>query len=109
MPDPSCNPYLAFAVMLAAGLDGVQTNADPGPPVDRNIYAMSEEERTRHGISALPADLGQALEALQADEVVRTSLPTHVYDEFLRAKRAEWHEYIAAVHAWETDRYLSTY
>ncbi|MEM7246179.1 MAG: type I glutamate--ammonia ligase [Acidobacteriota bacterium] len=106
MPDPSCNPYLAFAAMLAAGLDGVERGADPGPPLDRNAYDMTDAERSEQGLGQLPGDLGAAVTALEADEVIREALPSHVLEQFLSAKKAEWQDYIAAVHSWETERYL---
>jgi glutamine synthetase len=109
MPDPSCNPYLAFAVMLAAGLDGVDKDLDPGPPVEQNVYKMTDEERKKYRVEALPGNLEEAIAALQADEVVREALPSHVYEQFVAAKKAEWQEYIAHVSEWETQRYLSAF
>lgn len=109
MPDPACNPYLAFAVMLAAGLDGIERELDPGPPVNRNIYEMSEEERREKGIHSLPGDLDRAVDALEQDHVVRDALGEHIFTHFVAAKRAEWAEYIAQVHPWETERYLGVY
>ncbi len=106
MRDPSCNPYLGFAAMLAAGLDGVERGVDPGPPLDRNVYDMAAAERAEQGLKQLPPDLGAALGALEADEVIREALPSHVLEQFLSAKTAEWQDYIAEVHSWETDRYL---
>ncbi|HOU54333.1 MAG TPA: type I glutamate--ammonia ligase [Myxococcota bacterium] len=107
MPDPSCNPYLAFAVMLAAGLDGVRNRIDPGPPVNKNIFEMSQRERRRLHIEDLPADLSEALKELRKDPVIREALGDHLYRQFLEAKTAEWQEYIATVHPWELDRYLA--
>jgi len=107
MPDPSCNPYLAFAVMLAAGLDGIRNRIDPGPPVNKNIFEMSQRERRRLRIEDLPADLSEALKELKKDPVIRDALGDHLYRQFLEAKTAEWQDYIAAVHPWELDRYLS--
>jgi glutamine synthetase len=109
MPDPSCNPYLAFAAMLAAGLDGIERRIDPGPPVNKNIYTMSDRERGRLRIRQLPGDLDRALDALEKDDVIRAALGDHIFTHFVSAKRAEWSEYIAQVHAWELDRYLATY
>ena len=108
MPDPTCNPYLAFAVMLGAGLDGVARGVDAGPPLDRNVYQMSDEEKAEQGLRQLPSSLGQALEAFKADTVVRESLPGHVVERFLAAKQEEWSEYIATVSGWEIDRYISS-
>lgn len=109
MPDPSCNPYLAFTVMLAAGLDGVQNRIEPPPPVSANVYRMSARERARLKIKSLPGNLGEALDQLEKDEVILAALGPHVAQHFLRAKRAEWHEYIAAVHPWELERYLTSH
>ncbi len=108
MPDPSCNPYLAFAVMLAAGLDGVKNQIDPPDPVSGNVYRMSQRERSRLKIKSLPGNLGEALDCLEKDKVLQDALGPHTFDQFLTAKRAEWHEYIAAVHPWELDRYLNS-
>jgi glutamine synthetase len=109
MPDPSCNPYLAIAVMLGAGLDGIERKLDPGPPVNKDIFRMSEREKRRLKIDDLPADLNQAITALQKDAVVMDSLGEHVANHFIEAKRAAWHEFIAQVHPWELDRYLSRF
>ena len=109
MPDPSANPYLALAVMLKAGLTGIEEKIDPGPPVNKNIYTMSHRERRRLKIDELPGDLREAVDALEKDKVVREALPPHILDHFVQAKRAEWHDYIAQVHAWEVDRYLAVY
>ena len=109
MPDPSCNPYLAFAGMLAAGLDGIQRQLEPPPPVEKNLYRMSERERARLRIKALPANLGEAVVQLEKDKVLTEALGPHITEHFVLAKKQEWHEYIAAVHPWEVDRYLSTF
>ena len=109
MPDPSCNPYLAFAVMLAAGLDGVQRKLHPGPPINKNIFTMSNREKRRLRIGALPANLSEALDELEKDQVVKDALGEHIVENYLRAKRQEWHEYISHVHPWEQERYLGEY
>jgi len=109
MPDPACNPYLAFAVMLAAGLDGLRRELPPPPPVSGNVYRMSARERARLKIRSLPANLGEAVDVLEKDKVLREALGEHIFQHFLEAKRREWAEYIAAVHPWEVDRYLATY
>lgn len=107
MPDPSCNPYLALAVMLAAGLDGIEKGLTPPPPVQRNIYRMTVRERRAHRVRNLPGDLNEAVSALEADEVICAALGDHVVEHFVTAKRAEWLDYSAAVHQWELDRYLA--
>ena len=109
MPDPSANAYLALAVMLKAGLTGIQERIDPGPPVEKNIYTMSHREKRRLKIDELPGDLREAIDALEKDKVVQSALPPHILSHFIEAKRAEWHDYIAQVHQWELDRYLSVY
>ncbi len=108
MPDPSCNPYLAFACMLAAGLDGIKNKIEPPEPVTGNVYNMSERERKRLKIKSLPSDLGSALEALEKDDVLKGALGEHCLNGFMNAKKAEWHEYNAVVHPWEVDRFLNT-
>ncbi len=107
MPDPSCNPYLAFAVMLAAGLDGVKNRIEPPAPVSGNVYRMSARERSRLKIKSLPANLGEAIDLLEKDTVLKDALGEHAFKQFVHAKRVEWSEYIAAVHPWEIDRYLT--
>jgi glutamine synthetase len=109
MPDPSCNPYLAFAVMLASGLDGIDQQIDPGPPVNKNIYTMSHRERRHLRIDELPANLSEALDALEKDDLMRDTLGEHIFQHFLEAKREEWYEYSRHVSAWERDRYLKVY
>ena len=108
-PDPSCNPYLALTVMLAAGLDGIRQGTTPPPSVDKNIFAMSHRERRRLRIDSLPGSLGEAIKATEKSTFVREALGEHIYKHFLEAKTKEWREYIAAVHPWEVDRYLATY
>jgi glutamine synthetase len=109
MPDPSCNPYLAFAVMLRAGLDGVDQQMDPGPPVNKNIYKMSHRERRHLRIDELPGNLNEALDEFEKSPLMRDTLGDHIFDNFLTAKRAEWDGYIRQVSTWEIDRYLNTY
>ncbi len=109
MPDPACNPYLALAVMLAAGLDGVERALDPGEPVNKNIFEMSHREKRRLRIGQLPANLWEALEALEKDAVVTAALGPHIFEHYLQAKRSEWEEYISHVHPWEQQRYLAEY
>jgi glutamine synthetase len=109
MPDPAANPYLALAVMLAAGLDGVETAADWREPVNENIWEMSFRERRRLRIDDLPHDLNEALDELEKDLVIRTALGEHITRNFVEAKRQEWREYITQVSAWELDSYLAKY
>src|SRR6476620_948407 len=109
MPDPSCNPYLALAVMLRAGLDGIEKKIDPGPPINKNIYKMSHRERRHLRIDELPGNLSDALDELEKSDLMRDTLGDHIFDHFLAAKRAEWDGYIRHVSPWEIDRYLGTY
>ncbi len=108
-PDPSCNPYLALAVMLRAGLDGIEQQLDPGPPVNKNIYKMSHRERRHLRIDDLPANLSEALDEFEKSELVRDTLGDHIFQHFLEAKREEWADYIRHVSPWEMDRYLGVY
>lgn len=109
MPDPSANPYLALAVMLAAGLDGIETRADYREPVDTNIFELSHREKRRLRIDDLPHDLNEACDELEKDEVILAALGEHVSRHFLSAKRAEWREYITQVTQWEMENYLLKY
>jgi glutamine synthetase len=108
-PDPSCNPYLALAAMIHAGLDGVENGLDCPDPVRENIYEFDEQKRHEYGIETLPENLGQAVDALEADEVVYDALGPHVSEKFVEAKQQEFGEYIAEVSEWELDRYLETF
>lgn len=107
MPDPSANPYLALAIQLGAGLDGVRRKAEPPEPIDKNIWKLSVRERRRYRIQELPRDLGEAITLLKRSSFVREALGEHVFSYFVAAKEREWQEYIAQVHEWETRRYLS--
>jgi glutamine synthetase len=109
MPDPSCNPYLAFAVMLRAGLDGIDQKIDPGPPVNKNIYKMSQRERRHLRIEELPATLAEALDVFEKSELMRDTLGDHIFQHFLEAKREEWFDYSSQVSPWERERYLKVY
>ena len=109
MPDPSANPYLALAVQLAAGLDGIERKLTPPDPVNKNIFEMSFRERRKFRIDELPRDLHEALEFLEKDEVIRGALGGHIYERFVEAKEGEWHDYIGQVSAWERERYLGQY
>ena len=108
-PDPSCNPYLALAVMLKAGLDGIKRDLSCPDPVRENIYEFDEAKRAEYGIETLPGNLGEAIDALQADEVIPDALGDHVAEKFVEAKESEYTEYVAEVSEWELDRYLETF
>ena len=105
-PDPSCNPYLAFAVMLHAGLAGLRENLPLPPAADEELYQFST--RLRH-LTTLPASLSEALDEMEASDLAREALGLHLFERFLEAKRLEWREYLPVVTPWEIDRYLSTY
>jgi glutamine synthetase len=107
--DGAANPYLACAVLLAAGLDGIERQLDPGPPNSANLYEIPEEELRRRNISFLPTTLAEALECLAADEVVREALGKEYAQYYLDVKRREWLEYHRSVSNWEVERYLKTY
>ena len=107
--DPSANPYLAMAVILAAGLDGVKNSLTPPAPVDRNIYRMNAEERAEAGIASLPGSLSDALESLAKDEVIVNALGDHIYSNFKEAKEIEYDMYRTTVTEWERAQYLKMY
>jgi len=108
-PDPTCNPYLTFAAVLAAGLDGIRNRIDPPASLDRNIFKLTREESEALGIETLPGDLYTANRALLADEVLCTALGPHVVENLNLIAEAEWDAYRTAVHPWEVAQYLSTY
>jgi glutamine synthetase len=108
-PDPSCNPYLAFSAMLAAGLDGIARNLELARPVEENLYHFDDTMIRKQGVRTLPTSLGEALTEFSEDEVIQTALGAHVCEWFLEAKRAEWNEYSIQVTPWELGRYLMTY
>ena len=105
-PDPACNPYLAFSVMLAAGLDGIEKGYEIPAPVEENVYEMTEEERQRRGIGTLPADLLEAIHLTENSELVRKALGDHVFNAFIKNKKIEWDQYRTQVTEYELKRYL---
>jgi glutamine synthetase len=105
-PDPACNPYLAFAVMLAAGLAGVENEYQLAPEASNNIYAMSEDERRASGIESLPEDLYEAIHVAEHSELVRETLGDHVFEFLIRNKHEEWDAYKSYVTPYELERYL---
>ncbi|MDA8216674.1 MAG: glutamine synthetase, partial [Dehalococcoidales bacterium] len=108
-PDPSCNPYLAFAVMLKCGLDGIKRKLSLPAPVEENLYHFDAAELKRRNVQVLPGSLGEALDEMERDEVVQEALGEHVYSRFMAAKRQEWDEYRMFVSSWELDRYLEIF
>jgi glutamine synthetase len=107
-PDPACNPYLAFSVMLAAGLKGIEEGYDLPPEATNNIYEMTAEERQAEGIGSLPQSLAEALEIMEGSELVAETLGEHVFEYFIKNKRKEWDEYTSYVTPFEVERYLGT-
>lgn len=107
-PDPACNPYLAFSLMLAAGLKGVEEGYELPPEATNNIYEMTPEERAAEGIGSLPQNLAEAVTAMEESELVAEALGEHVFDYFIRNKRSEWQDYKSHVSPWELDRYLGS-
>jgi glutamine synthetase len=105
-PDPACNPYLAFSVMLAAGLDGIENKYELPEPVEQNVYAMTAEERKKRGIKTLPPDLWESLQLTSKSKLVRKALGEHVFNAFIKNKEIEWDEYRTQVTEWEVKRYL---
>lgn len=108
-PDPSCNPYLALAVMVEAGLDGIERELDAPDPVRENIYEFDEAKRDEYGIDTLPGSLDAAIDALEDDAVIMEALGDHIAEKFIEAKRKEHAEYITEVSEWELDTYLETF
>jgi glutamine synthetase len=105
-PDPSCNPYLAFAVMLAAGLKGIKEGYELRAPVEEDIFEMSEDELKKHGIGSLPGSLGQAIEAAEDSAFLREALGDHIFENFIENKKKEWDEYRTHVSEYELKKYL---
>ena len=105
-PDPACNPYLTFSVMLAAGLDGIEKGLTPPEPVEENVYEMSAAERHKRGIGSLPSNLWDAVQLTEKSEVVRKALGEHVFNAFIQNKKIEWDKYAIQVTDYELKRYL---
>lgn len=106
-PDPACNPYLTFAVLLQAGLEGIEQGYELPEPMEQNLYHLSPEDRQRMGIEQLPESLGEAVELAAASELVLRTLGEHTFNRFVEIKRREWEEYRLDVSQWELDRYLA--
>lgn len=105
-PDPACNPYLAFSVMLAAGLEGIEKEYEVPEPAKENVYKMTDEERTKRGIGSLPASLWEAVQLTEKSELVRKALGDHVFYNFIENKKIEWDQYRTQVTEYEIKRYL---
>jgi len=105
-PDPACNPYLAFAVMIAAGLKGIEENYVLPDPIEKDIYEMDEDARRRAGIVSLPGNLFEALQEVETSELVKETLGDHIFNKFLENKRIEWDRYMTHVSQYEIEKYL---
>lgn len=108
-PDPSCNPYLALAVCLKAGIDGIKNKIEPPAPCESNIYEMTTTEREQLGIGTLPENLQAAIQELSNDKVIKEALGDHVFNRFVEAKKIEWDRYRIQVHPWEAEEYLTKF
>lgn len=108
-PDPACNPYLALAVCLAAGLDGIENHMVPPDEISENIFSMDSAARTARGIDSLPTSLEEAIEAMRADDLICKTLGEHIAAQYIAGKKREWDDYRTHVSAWETSRYLIAY
>ena len=105
-PDPACNPYLTFAALLQAGLEGIEKGYELPEPMEKNLYHLNSEEGRRIGVEHLPETLGEAVELASASELVLRTLGEHMFKRFIEIKRNEWESYRTQVTQWELDRYL---
>ena len=105
-PDPACNPYLAFAVMLAAGLDGIEKERELPDPIEEDIFAMSLAERQKRGIESLPGSLAEAIAETERSDLVRQALGEHIFEKFIANKKIEWDGYRTHVSRYELEQYL---
>lgn len=108
-PDPSANPYLVLACLLAAGLDGIKNNLVPPESVEKNIFKMTLEERETESIDSLPGSLEEAIRYMEESELVKETLGEHTFNNYIKAKKAEWDDYRSKVHKWEIDNYLNQF
>jgi len=108
-PDPTCNPYLALAMMLNSGLDGVKNNLTPPAEVKRDIFKMTQAEMEEEGISVMPGSLKEAIEELKVNPIAKATLGEHIYEKYIVAKEKEWDSFRTAVTDWELDEYLTVY
>jgi glutamine synthetase len=108
-PDPTCNPYLAFAIMLRAGLDGIKNDLQPPEPVEENIYELDSEILQQKNIALLPTSLAEALDALKKDKLLQETLGNHLFERYIDVKTKEWDEFKKQVTNWELETYLDTF
>ena len=106
VPDPACNPYLAFSVMLAAGMEGIEKKYELADPIEENVFEMGSEERAQRGIGSLPGDLSEAISLAENSQLVRNALGDHVFDSFITNKKIEWDQYRTQITEYELKRYL---
>jgi glutamine synthetase len=106
VPDPACNPYIAFTCLLAAGIDGIKRKIDPGDPVNEDVSRLGKSERRKRGIKPLPKSLFEAVEEFSMDDVFKEALGRAFFEEYVEMKRAEWDEYSARVTPWEIERMI---
>jgi glutamine synthetase len=106
-PDPACNPYLTFAALLHAGLEGIEKGYELPPPMEQNLYHLTAEQRKERGIVALPETLGEAIDQLAESDLARTALGPHIFDRYVEIKRKEWDDYRVQLTPWELENYLS--
>jgi glutamine synthetase len=106
-PDPACNPYLTFAALLQAGLEGIEQGYELPDPMETNLYHLTPEQRRERGIVSLPETLGEAIDELAASELARKALGPHIFDRYVELKRGEWDDYRVQLSQWELDKYLS--
>ena len=106
-PDPACNPYLTFAALLHAGLEGIEKGYELPPPMEENLYNLTAEQRRERGIVALPETLGEAIDELSTSELARRALGQHIFDAYVKIKRREWDEYRVQLTSWEMEKYLA--
>jgi glutamine synthetase len=107
-PDPACNPYLAFAALLHAGLEGIEKKYELPEPMESNLYRLTPEERRERGIISLPESLGEAIDELAESNLMRRALGEHIFPRYIELKRKEWDEYRVQVTEWEKGKYLAS-
>jgi glutamine synthetase len=107
-PDPACNPYLTFACLLHAGLEGIEKGYELPDPMETNLYHLTAEQRRERGIVSLPETLGEAIDELSQSELARKALGKHIFDRYVEIKRKEWDEYRVQLTKWEMERYLAS-
>jgi glutamine synthetase len=106
-PDPACNPYLTFAALLHAGLEGIEQGYELPDPMETNLYHLTSDQRRERGIVALPETLGEAIDELAGSELARKALGEHIFERYVELKRKEWDDYRVQLTDWEMERYLS--